>query len=177
MYLSTPNDAWEILTTDAKTDVRSHYVSLPLDIANPTRTVGDPYDEKQVKFDSFKRWQDRLSTSGFDEDAASKYTTLFDYWESEVYTIPPVLTGLDADYVIVNLAINKLSDDNVMNLYTIKQKGGDETKAFWFMKIANVPLLDYYNNERTGFTDKFWNETLLGNLIPVSYTHLRAHET
>ena len=55
-----------------------------------------------------------------------------------------------------------------MDLYTIKQKGGDETKAFWFMKIANLPLLDYYNMERTGFTDKFWDETLIGNLIPFT---------
>ena len=167
MYLSTPNNAWKILTSDPETNVSSHYVSLPLDITKATRTVGDTYSEEENKFDIFKQWQDDLPL-GYDEDVISKYPTLFDYFESEIYVTPPVLTGLDADYIIVNLAVKKLSADNVMDMYTIKQKGGDETKAFWFMKIANVPLLDYYNNERSGFTDKFWNETLLGNLIPFT---------
>ena len=56
----------------------------------------------------------------------------------------------------------------MLDLYTIKQKGGDETKAFWFIKIADLRLLDYYNSERTGFTNTFWKETLLGNLIPFT---------
>ena len=85
-----------------------------------------------------------------------------------MYTLPPVLTGLDADYIIVNLAIKKLSADNVMDLYTIEQKGGDETKAFWFMKIADLDVLDYYQRDLKSYTDKFWDETLLGHLIPFS---------
>ena len=32
-FMSTPDDAWQILTTDTKTDVRTHYVSLPSDIS------------------------------------------------------------------------------------------------------------------------------------------------
>ena len=31
-YMSTPEDAWRILTSDADTDVSSHYVTLPNDI-------------------------------------------------------------------------------------------------------------------------------------------------
>ena len=53
-------------------------------------------------------------------------------------------------------------------MYLLDQKGGDETKAFWFIKIANLPVLDYYNPELTGYTDKFWDETLLGKLIPLT---------
>ena len=64
--------------------------------------------------------------------------TLFDYWEAEVYSIPPVLTGLDADYIVINLALSKLPDGNMIDLYTMKQKGGDETKVYWFMKIADL---------------------------------------
>ena len=168
-YMSTPNNAWKILTSDTETDVRSHYVSLPIDITSPTRNVGDVYTEEQSRFDYFKRWQEDTSPEKiYDPEIASKYPTLFDYWESEVYVLPNVITGLDADYIIINLAVNKLSDENVLDLYTIKQKGGDETKAFWFIKIADLRLLDYYNSERTGFTNTFWNETLLGNLIPFT---------
>ena len=87
-----------------------------------------------------------------------------------MYVIEPALTGLDADYVIVNLAVQKLSEDNIMDLYVLGQKGGDETKSFWFMKIADLRVLDYYNPELTGYSGKFWDETLLGKLIP--FTHV-----
>ena len=85
-----------------------------------------------------------------------------------MYIYPPILTGLDADYVLINLAVEKLSDENIVPFYTMRQNGGDETKAFWFIKIADLPIRDYYNPEFTSYTDKFWNETLLGQLIPFS---------
>ena len=53
-------------------------------------------------------------------------------------------------------------------MYTIKQKGGDETKAFWFMKISNLSVLDYYNRDLQSYKNKFWNNTLLGHLIPFT---------
>ena len=36
------------------------------------------------------------------------------------------------------------------------------------MKIADLRILDYYNRDLSGYTDKFWNETLLGKLIPFA---------
>ena len=50
----------------------------------------------------------------------------------------------------------------------MKQKGGDETKVFWFIKIADLPVMDYYNPELTGYSNKFWTDTLLGKLIPFT---------
>ena len=97
-----------------------------------------------------------------------QYPTLFDYYESEVYVLPPIITGLDADYILINLAAEKLPAENIMDLYTIDQKGGDETKVFWFIKIADLRVMDYYNPELTSYTDKFWNETLLAKLIPFT---------
>ena len=179
MYMSTPDHAWQILMNDTETDVSSYYITLPY-----------AYDVNQNKIDGFKAWKDAPSSEKklicdekelqgapceiYDPNAAKKYATLFDYWVSEVYEYPPVLTGLDSDYVIVNLAAEKLSDENIMDLYTLKQKGGDETKAFWFMKIADLPVLNYYNRSLTGYTDEFWDQTLLGNLIPftlLAYVH------
>ena len=182
-YMSTPEDAWRILTSDTDTDVSSYYVTLPTDITDPTKPIDDIYDEKQNKLDTFKEWKDDVmepnkNSLAFDESGnlvydpakAEKYPTLFDYWESEVYALPPVITGLDADYIIVNLVAQKLSAENIMDLYVIKQKGGDETKAFWFLKIADLRITDYYNPELTGYSSKFWDETLLGKLIP--FTHV-----
>jgi len=166
---STPDNAWRIFTTGNATDVSSYYVTLPPDINMPTRDEGDVYDKNQQKLDAFKDWKDDSSPEKtYEPDVAANYPTLFDYWESEVYVLPPILTGLDADYVLINLAIEKLSDENVIPMYTMRQNGGDETKAFWFIKIADLPILDYYNPGLQSYTDKFWNETLLGKLIPFT---------
>ena len=168
-FMSTPDHAWQILTSDARTDVSSHYVSLPDDISRPTQNSDSTYDIDQSKLSSFKSWKEDSSPEKiYDPDVAARYSTLFDYWVSEVYEFPPVVTGLDADYVLINLAVKKLTDDNIMDLYTLKQHGGDETKTFWFIKIADLPITDYLTRDLSGFTDKFWNETLLGKLIPFT---------
>jgi len=176
-YMSTPENAWQILTSDVETDVRSHYVTLPNDIIYVTRNTDNIYDENQYKFEQFKNWKDetkdeyRLNASGeyqFDPDIAATYPTLFDYWKSEVYVFPPIITGLDADYIIINLAVEKLAENNILDFYTMQQKGGDETKAFWFMKIADLRIGDYYNTGGMSYTDKFWNQTFLGKLIPLT---------
>ena len=85
-----------------------------------------------------------------------------------MYVLPPIITGLDADYIIINLAVEKLPENNILDFYTMQQKGGDETKAFWFMKIADLHIGDYYNTGGMSYTDKFWNQTFLGKLIPLT---------
>lgn len=180
MFMSTPDNAWQILSSDAETDVSSYYVTLPTDLSRPTKHSDDVYDLNQNTLDGFKNWKlqhhpytSHVHTSGaeehvYDPDIADKYPTIFDYWESEVYVLPPIVTGLDADYILINLAAEKLPEENILDLYTIAQKGGDETKAFWFIKIADLHILDYYNPELTSYTDKFWNETLFAKLIPFT---------
>ena len=168
-FMSTPDHAWQILTSDTRTDVSSHYVSLPDDILRPTQNSDSTYGIDQSKLTSFKSWKEDSSPEKiYDPDVAARYPTLFDYWVSEVYEFPPVVTGLDADYVLINLAVKKLDEDNIMDLYTLKQHGGDETKVYWFIKIADLPVTDYLTTDLTSFTDEFWNETLLGKLIPFT---------
>ena len=185
MYMSTPDHAWHILTSDIETDMSSYYVTLPTDISYPTRQTDEDYNVIENKLDAFKHWKELddvgraqeqideneargTSIVKYDPDKISNYPTLFDYWNAEVYSLPPVITGLDADYIIINLAAEKLPSENIMDLYTLRQKGGDETKAFWFFKLADLRVLDYYNPELTSYTDKFWDDTLLGKLIPFT---------
>jgi len=203
-YMSTPEDAWRILTSDVKTDVSSYYVTLPDDITYATRHSDDVYDLEVRKLDLFAAWQIedsngngiankeegndwRVGVTTFinsppcneqplepcakfrvNPGTIEQYPTLFDYWESEVYVFPPVITGLDADYIIINLAVEKLGEDNIMDLYLLNQRGGDETKAFWFFKIAGLSVFDYYSPELTSYTDKFWDDTLFAKLIPFT---------
>ena len=52
--------------------------------------------------------------------------------------------------------------------YYLLSGGGDESKKLWFMRIGDVELLKYLESDgRTG-TSYFWNETLLGKMIPYS---------
>ena len=167
-FMSTPDHAWQILTSDARTDVSSHYVSLPSDITYPTRESDGTLNTDEYRLEEFNNWKENYQLrDNYDPDVADEYPTLFDYWVSEVYYVP-VFTGLDADYVLINLAVKKLTEDNIMDLYTLKQHGGDETKTFWFVKLADVPVMDYFNTDLGSFTDKFWDETLLGKLIPFT---------
>ena len=181
MYMSTPDSAWQILVSDTETDVSSYYVTLPDEIKHPTRQSDNIYNANDYKLKEFSHWREtryiekdcdpysEYSYIGcYEPEIAKKYPTLFDYWASEIFKIPPVITGLDADYILINLAAEKLSEDNILDLYTLRQMGGDETKAFWFLKIADLRVLDYYNQELSGYTDKFWNETLFAKLIPFT---------
>jgi len=172
MYMSTPENAWQILMSDAETNVDSYYVTLPAHGYKEMMEAEDAvFDLNQHRLEQFKIWKDDSSPDKIhDSDKAEKYPTLFDYYESEVYVLPPVITGLDADYILINLAVQKLPAENILDLYVLNQKGGDETKSFWFMKIADLRVADYYNPELTGYSSKFWDETLLGKLIP--FTHI-----
>ena len=169
-WMTDPHSAWHILTSDAETDVGIYYASFPDDLGHPTRQLDDVVnDSTQSKLNFFKSWKDDSSPGKiYDSDIADKYPTLYDYWESELYRPPPIVTGLDADYILINVTAEKLSEENILDLYTLKQKGGDETKAFWFMKIADLNVMDYYNPELSGYNMKFWEGTLLGSLIPFT---------
>jgi dolichyl-diphosphooligosaccharide--protein glycosyltransferase len=129
---STPDNAWQILTNNTETDISSYYVTLPV---TASVSVDGVFDIEQEKFTSFKDWNDDSSLEKtYDPVVASKYSTLFDYWESELYVYPPIITGLDADYILINLAVERLSEENMMPMYTLRQNGGDETRFFGSLK-------------------------------------------
>ena len=193
-YMSTPNDAWKILSSDAETDVSQHFVSFPISDSQATNLeerklelftewrIGDYNGNGIINEEELDGWYEggrmcqpadwQCAKWEVNPGKISQYSTLFDYWETEVYTTEPILTGLDADYIIVNLAVRQLPDANAFPVFVISQQGGDETKTFWFMKIADLNTRDYIqrgsDGKMKGYTDKFWNETLLGKLIPFT---------
>ena len=193
--LSTPDDAWKILSADIKTDRSANFVVFPIAGSSATNA-------EERKLEKFAEWQMGDSNGNgilnkdergdwFADDIYAimgkcgktgaicpkyisnpgtfdQYSSTFEYWKSEVYILEHRMSGLDADYILINLAVEKLPDDNVMPLYVLRQKGGDETKLYWFAKIAGLPVLDYFNRGFMDYNDKFWNDTLLGKLIPFT---------
>jgi dolichyl-diphosphooligosaccharide--protein glycosyltransferase len=73
---------------------------------------------------------------------------------------------MDADYVLVYIAGQRANAENPP-LYIV-QGGGDESKKQWFMRIAGVPTEKYLYDDGLSPTDEFWNETLLGKMIPFT---------
>lgn len=79
-----------------------------------------------------------------------------------------LLTAWDVDYVVVYVAAQRLDGDwNGDSLYVLNG-GGDESKKPWFMRIADVELSKYLEPNSSVGTNYFWNETLLGKMIPYN---------
>ena len=77
------------------------------------------------------------------------------------------LHGFPADYVLIFITAQKLSTDPEDPIYLLRG-GGDESKKQWFMRIGGFELGEYLHQDGISGTDKFWNETLLGQMIPFS---------
>ena len=74
--------------------------------------------------------------------------------------------GLDADYVLIYVAAQRVNSEDP-SLYLV-QGGGDESKKQWFMRIAGVSVDKYIYDDGLSGTNEFWNDTLLGKMIPFS---------
>ena len=78
------------------------------------------------------------------------------------------LTAWNVDYVVVYVAAQRLAGDwNGDSLYVLNG-GGDESKKPWLMRIANVELSKYLEPNTNFGTNYFWNETMLGKMIPYN---------
>ena len=79
-----------------------------------------------------------------------------------------MLQEMNVDYVVVFVAAQKLNVDYEGKPLYVLGGGGDESKKQWFMRIAEEPLSTYLYSDGISGTDTFWNETLLGKLIPFT---------
>ncbi len=77
------------------------------------------------------------------------------------------LNEMQADYVLIFVAGEKLNVNSSDSFYTLAG-GGDESKKQWFMRIAGYDLSKYIHNDGISGTDYYWNETLLGKITPFS---------
>jgi dolichyl-diphosphooligosaccharide--protein glycosyltransferase len=79
-----------------------------------------------------------------------------------------LLTEWDVDYVVVYVAAQRLNGDVGGQPIYILNGGGDESKKPWFMRIGDVELSKYLESDGQTGTNYFWNETLLGQMIPYN---------
>ena len=157
MLFSNTDNAWKILSSSYLEDVSPYYITLP-------------FTPEERKLDVYKRWQNNPHTQELiDPEKLSQYSTLYDYFESEIYQMDGVFGGLDADYILTMVVAEKFDESlSSVPLYSLGP-AGDETKKVWFARIAeqNLGLL-FHPDEFGTPNDRFWDETLLGKLIPFS---------
>ena len=80
-----------------------------------------------------------------------------------------MLKEWDANYVVVFVAAERLNhySNSGERLY-ILGTGGDETKAQWFIRIAELPVQNYLFSDLYTVNNNFFNNTLLGQMIPYT---------
>ena len=124
--------------------------------------------------------------------ALSDRTTLIDNatlstWQiekmAEIFMSNPddswkILNDWNVDYVMIFVSGEKYPSNDGEILYVLGN-GGDESKIFWFMNIAGVPLEKYLNPDFKSANSSFYDETLLGNLIPfttIGYADIQSQD-
>lgn len=76
------------------------------------------------------------------------------------------LLDLHADYIMIFVMAERIptEDEPVFLL----GGGGDESKKQWFMRIAGEPVSRYTLSDGISGTDYFWDETMLGMMMPFT---------
>jgi len=90
-----------------------------------------------------------------------------------------ILQYMQSDYFLIFISGQRLAVDYEDQPLYVLQGGGDESKKPWFMRIAGEPLAKYLHSDGISGTDYFWNETLLGKMIPftiLSYIDLQTNQ-
>jgi dolichyl-diphosphooligosaccharide--protein glycosyltransferase len=82
--------------------------------------------------------------------------------EKEGYDIAK---DLHSDYVVLYLVGQRFPGANGSSFYTLGS-GGDESKKQWFIRIGGFNEMEYLEQDGFTPTPKFWNDTLLGKMIP-----------
>ena len=79
-----------------------------------------------------------------------------------------MLKDWDVDYVVIFVSGEKYPTVEENEFLYVLGGGGDESKIPWFMKIAGIPVQNYMNPDMRTANYDFYNETLLGKIIPFS---------
>jgi dolichyl-diphosphooligosaccharide---protein glycosyltransferase len=76
-----------------------------------------------------------------------------------------IAQDLKADYIVVYVVAQRFTLTNGTSFYVLGS-GGDESKKQWFMRIGGFDTTDYLQMDGFTATPRFWDTTLLGQLIP-----------
>ena len=101
-----------------------------------------------------------LSTEGISRMAKIFMSSPEDSWK--------ILKEMNADYVLVFFAAEEITNYSDESPLYVLGGGGDETKIYWFSQIAGFPPGDFLNSDVKTPTRNFYENTMLGQMIPFT---------
>ena len=90
-----------------------------------------------------------------------------------------MLKDWDVDYVLIYVSGEKYQTFDQSQILYVIGAGGDEAKIPWFMTIAGIPLEKYMNPDMRSVKSSFYDETILGKMIPfttIGYANFETNE-
>lgn len=98
-----------------------------------------------------------------DSDRIKEIATMFISEPDDAYA---KLLDLHADYIMIFVMAERLPTDR--GPMYILGGGGDESKKHWFIRIAGESVSTYMLADGTSGNDHFWDNTMLGMMMPFS---------
>jgi dolichyl-diphosphooligosaccharide--protein glycosyltransferase len=131
-----------------------------------------PEDAKIFSWWDYGYWIQTLGDRTTYADGATLDTQIIKKTAQMFYSSPDngwkELVAIDADYVLIWITAERVLSSNDIPMYLVGIGGGDESKRFWFAQIAGVPMGKYFFDDYMSGPSAFWNDTLLGKMIPFS---------
>ena len=79
-----------------------------------------------------------------------------------------ILNDMNADYVVVFFSAEDLGSNSHETPLYVLGGGGDESKIYWFSKIAGFPPANYLNSDSATPKINFYENTMLGKMTPFN---------
>ena len=131
-----------------------------------------PEDAKILSWWDYGYWIGTLGDRTTYADNATLDTQIIKKTAQMFYSSPDSawkdLVAIDADYVLIWVTAERVVSSSNLPMYLLGVGGGDETKRFWFAKVAQVPLEKYFFDDLVSGPNAFWHDTFLGKMIPFS---------
>ena len=131
-----------------------------------------PEDAKILSWWDYGYWIETLGDRTTYADNATLDTQIIKKTAQMFYSSPDSawkeLVAIDADYVLIWVTAERVVSSSNLPMYLLGVGGGDETKRFWFAKVAQVPLEKYFFDDLVSGPNAFWHDTFLGKMIPFS---------
>ncbi|MDB3956418.1 glycosyltransferase family 39 protein [Candidatus Nitrosopelagicus sp.] len=148
--ITTPENSWQILN--------SHYTE------DVSKYLGD---------DNVEEWGGETYQSWLSSDDARKDCKPISISDAKkLDTIQkrcfPVAYGLDADYLLIYVAGERIPIPGSNLFFYTLDGGGDESKKHWFMKISNHEPSKFLEYDGITPTSYFMENSTLGKLMPFS---------
>ncbi|SVB21322.1 uncharacterized protein METZ01_LOCUS174176, partial [marine metagenome] len=131
-----------------------------------------PENAKILSWWDYGYWIETLGDRTTYADNATLDTQIIKKTAQMFYSSPDSawkeLVAIDTDYVLIWITAERVVSSNDLPMYLLGVGGGDESKRFWFAKVAQVPLEKYFFDDLVSGPNAFWHDTFLGKMIPFS---------